>query len=83
MFCLEPTFTVLSLFCLAQPDFREKHKQTECERARWLHIAVNSKIRTTPQERLREIVWMQRYQIFRLSDSHVIIKNCHLWFIDF
>ena len=41
------------------------------------------KIRGPPQERLREIVWMQRYQIFRLSDGHVLIKNCHFCNIDF
>ena len=30
-----------------------------------------------------KLVHMQHYQIFRLSDSHIFIKNCHLWQIDF
>ena len=30
-----------------------------------------------------KLVHMQHYQIFWLSDSHIFIKNCHLWYIDF
>ena len=38
-------------------------------------------VQTTPSNflarRLRGIVWMQGYQIFRLSNGHFLIKNCH------
>ena len=44
---------------------------------------LHTKICIPPKGRLREIIWMQHYQIFKLSDGHVLIKKCHLWYIEF